>query len=764
MNDWLHFNGWLAGDFSYRLVVTLLHFIWQAAILGVVANAITRMLRRRNARHAYGVNVAFLASMVLVATFTFALVRAPEENSVRSNSPPFPAIANSTAGVSRDQAESTAISEPTTSPIPTASPATSRSLFALRETLTRWSRPITVCYLIAVSVMLMRIGRGVWRAKVLRRDSISIERADLLAIAEETADRIGLAVTPALAWCEQVSTPIVVGLLRPMILLPAAMIGGLTTQQLESILAHEMAHIRRFDLPINLFQRIVESMFFFHPAVWFVSRNIDIEREKATDDFALNAGCEPVRYADALLRMAELSAATRKLVDRFAVPAVEEGVALAATGKKPSELKRRIARLVESDSPTKIRSRYFNSASLGAVLFLVTLLTCIFVVNGRVLMAAYEETKSTFWQAVNDGDTEKAKSLLAQDRSLAGLDFRPTNEQDPLTDGFPLVVACEKGNYALAKLLLEHGADVNAKSPTEEQQEFGMPLHLAVADGHYKIANLLLDHDASLHGHGWCTAATFEQVYDAAVQEGGNPNLVWRAFSRYLDDDVIQTGLAGASVDEDSPDVVRLFDRMLSLGAEPSHSMIVRAERHALIRELLQTRPTSDGSRHDHPRGTVFHDISGAASWYGYPKTIKMCMEECPHLYSADIAKRVIDRAIRSHNRDGSWQEYRDMIKSQLNFLKDTGELDAWRDEGFNPIFALAHNYCWPNNYGFKAGVSTPEGLLAIAQMFLDYGFEVDIRDAESGKHAIEEAIEREVKGHPGMKEYIAFLKENGAS
>ena len=48
--------------------------------------------------------------------------------------------------------------------------------------------------------------------------------------------------------------------------------------------------------------------------------------------------------------------------------------------------------------------------------------------------------------------------------------------------------------------------------------------------------------------------------------------------------------------------------------------------------------------------------------------------------------------------------------------------------------------------------------------MFLDYGFEVDIRDAESGKHAIEEAIEREVKGHPGMKEYIAFLKENGAS
>ncbi len=76
----------------------------------------------------------------------------------------------------------------------------------------------------------------------------------------------------------------------------------------------------------------------------------------------------------------------------------------------------------------------------------------------------------------------------------------------------------------------------------------------------------------------------------------------------------------------------------------------------------------------------------------------------------------------------------------------------------------MAENYCWPRNYGFKAGVSTPDGLVAIAQLFLDHGFDINRRDPESGRTALEEARSRAAKGHPGMTEYVEFLGAKGAS
>ena len=79
----------------------------------------------------------------------------------------------------------------------------------------------------------------------------------------------------------------VVGWLRPAILLPASALAGLTTQQLEAIIAHELAHIRRHDYLINLLQAVIETLFFYYPAVWWVSRQIRQEREHCCDDLAV---------------------------------------------------------------------------------------------------------------------------------------------------------------------------------------------------------------------------------------------------------------------------------------------------------------------------------------------------------------------------------------------------------------------------------------------------------------------------------------------
>src|SRR5204863_17364 len=127
-----------------------------------------------------------------------------------------------------------------------------------------------------------------------------------------------------------VEVPTAVGWLRPMILLPASTLTGLTTGQIEAILAHEMAHIRRHDYLVNLLQCIVEMLLFYHPAVWWVSRRIREERELCCDDLAVRISGDPVSYARALCALETLRGESMTL-------------ALAATS---GSLRARIARLL----------------------------------------------------------------------------------------------------------------------------------------------------------------------------------------------------------------------------------------------------------------------------------------------------------------------------------------------------------------------------------------------------------------------------------
>lgn len=103
-----------------------------------------------------------------------------------------------------------------------------------------------------------------------------------------------------------VEVPTVIGWLRPVVLLPIASLAGLTTQQIEMILAHEVAHIRRHDFIVNLMQAVVETLLFYHPAAWWISRRIRVEREHCCDDVAVAMFGDALQYARALTRFEEL--------------------------------------------------------------------------------------------------------------------------------------------------------------------------------------------------------------------------------------------------------------------------------------------------------------------------------------------------------------------------------------------------------------------------------------------------------------------------
>ena len=111
-----------------------------------------------------------------------------------------------------------------------------------------------------------------------------------------------------------VDVPTVIGWMKPVILLPASALAGLSPAQLEAILAHELAHIRRHDYLVNLLQTLVETLLFYHPAVWWLSRRIRIERENCCDDLAVSLCGDPVAYAQALADLEELRGRGGQLV------------------------------------------------------------------------------------------------------------------------------------------------------------------------------------------------------------------------------------------------------------------------------------------------------------------------------------------------------------------------------------------------------------------------------------------------------------------
>ena len=118
---------------------------------------------------------------------------------------------------------------------------------------------------------------------------------------------MGVRRAVALLESARVEVPMVVGWLRPAILVPVAALSGLTALELEAILAHELAHIRRHDYLVNLLQCVVEALMFYHPATWWISRVIRREREHCCDDMAVAACRDRLVYARALAAMEGLA-------------------------------------------------------------------------------------------------------------------------------------------------------------------------------------------------------------------------------------------------------------------------------------------------------------------------------------------------------------------------------------------------------------------------------------------------------------------------
>ncbi|HEX2523296.1 MAG TPA: M56 family metallopeptidase [Terriglobia bacterium] len=201
----------------------------------------------------------------------------------------------------------------------------------------------------------------------------------------------------------RIQVPTVIGWLRPVILLPASALTGLTTPQLEAILAHELAHIRRHDYLVNLLQTAVETLLFYHPAVWWVSKQVRLEREHCCDDLAVSVQGDVLAYARAL---AELE--TRRTN--------EPQLAMAATG---GSLLTHIERLLVGSQPRKAP----HGPWLTGVMVVASLLGVAAGTRSDVFFGA--------GGAVLSEDAENVQITQARPETLIETDLLPTPDSPP---------------------------------------------------------------------------------------------------------------------------------------------------------------------------------------------------------------------------------------------------------------------------------------------------------------------------------------------
>lgn len=159
-------------------------------------------------------------------------------------------------------------------------------------------------WLIGSPLLLLLVYSGLTGAQRLRRQSQPLPERWVQELANRLKSTLRIGRTVAIAINERVTSPVLIGVVKPLILLPPALIGACTTEQIEMILLHELAHIRRWDPWVNLFQEIVQCLLFFHPAVWIVSRWIRIERENCCDEIVLQQTGNPEAYAETLAYLA----------------------------------------------------------------------------------------------------------------------------------------------------------------------------------------------------------------------------------------------------------------------------------------------------------------------------------------------------------------------------------------------------------------------------------------------------------------------------
>ncbi|SFG18786.1 TonB family C-terminal domain-containing protein [Duganella sp. CF458] len=268
MNEIIHAAGW-----------TLIHFLWQGALVGLAAATLLWLMRGARPAARYGLACAAMLACLLWPAFEFASALQATPHSLQ-------------ALVLAGGADTFAQSD-------------------LLASIDNRLPLLVAAWLACVGALALRSVLGLaWIARARRTGGRNQHWQQRLS---QLAARLGIRREVGLRIVEALASPITAGWWRPVVLVPAALVARMPPELLEALLAHELAHVRRHDYLVNLLQNVVETLLFYHPAVWWLSRRIRHERELVADGIAAQLTGEPRRLALALSELEKMQFASQRL-------------------------------------------------------------------------------------------------------------------------------------------------------------------------------------------------------------------------------------------------------------------------------------------------------------------------------------------------------------------------------------------------------------------------------------------------------------------
>ncbi len=280
-----------------------------------------------------------------------------------------------------------------------------------------WAVILFSIWLVVACGAAAHLSLGVWRLRALRRTCKVIDPSHLPAALEKLARDFSSSHSVTLATSDKLAVPSAIGFFKPMIVIPEWALRELSTDEFHAILLHEFAHLRRRDDWTNLLQKAMRALFVFHPAVWWIDRQLSLEREMACDDHVLAETGNPRGYAKCLVALLERSFARRAWT-----------LAQAAV-RRADEARQRLCRILDRNRNTH---RRFGMPALGLA-GVFSLLCLVLVPHAPQLVAFAPSASAVHETAVATFANSKFGSVSVIPASMHMSTFARPNEQLPMT-------------------------------------------------------------------------------------------------------------------------------------------------------------------------------------------------------------------------------------------------------------------------------------------------------------------------------------------
>ncbi len=328
--------------FIYSLSLTLVHFLWQGLLVALILKSALSIIDKKKSKLRYGLATFAMLANAILAILTFAMLYPDTSYGINNTLSPIPL----TSLINELTHQNTLLSYP-----------------ELLPSILAYSLPyFSLMWLASIVALTIKLLLEVRNVNNLPRHSCVSPSPALVQRFDELARQIKLTTPPKLLISLKAQVPMAIGWLKPVVLLPASMVSGLDSTQLEMLILHELAHIRRHDYLINFLQTLIELLFFFHPSVHWIGKQMRHEREYCSDDIAVQHCGNAIAYAHTLTDTASLCAKGHF----HTIPTM----AMAASG---GDLKARVVRLVDHHcAPTSTPSKWLAAISLLLALTLLS--------------------------------------------------------------------------------------------------------------------------------------------------------------------------------------------------------------------------------------------------------------------------------------------------------------------------------------------------------------------------------------------------------